>query len=743
MNLKTHLDIFRVKTALKITIAGIICVLIINLFHMTFGYLSSLFVFLIMVLTHGRILVVGVQIIIGVFLSAAVSLLIAYLFYDTKVLYLLFMALWIFFCMTHIGKYFIPTLLSSIAAAISMFTTVFVSISETTLTVDNFVIQIVLAVVVAWIVDDYVWPHRTKSTLTLTLSSVFNDFSERMRSYMSGTDGGASEYMSGGVSLNTFNNLVNLVDRTAQESRGVRFPTGPYTRVVAYAKNIFIKLDLLQDYMKGKHEFLRDERVSENLDKVFAYFSEHFSRLGDEVTGGGQTELSADEIDGTLKALREAYDELHSVEGRDYDYFEDLMAFGALLPLLEDIESLLHKTSDTLNIVSSGEYERMLHERVTRTPEVEKAREQKKAFMTRQQAQQALKTVIIIFLLLLGEMFLNLPGGTQASFYGVLFGSMPNLGQAHMKGKYAIIGVIIGLMYGLLGLWLVSVVAHFPIMLLLFILGFFVAAYLASGRQTIAAAAFQAGLMMPYVLLIDSGPELALSTAKMRFLALLMATSIGLLVLHNVWPVNPYNQLKKKLSDAVRISGVIFGTLLKLDEKEKERIDSLVTPLAASLPTSTTLLADAQFLVATDKLHFEESLEIIDSLAKIYEELETLKRNVFAEMDNELLNLHLTHMAPDYKKICDYFERVSEQFAGGGDVSGEINSIKAEIVKHREEFRESGVSRRFGVEDLERTVLIATSVDGIIDSLYEISVSMARIGGVEQADQVKLSASRV
>ena len=437
------------------------------------------------------------------------------------------------------------------------------------------------------------------------------------------------------------------------------------------------------------------------------------------------------------------YDELHSVEGRDYDYFEDLMALGALLPLLEDIESLLNKTSDTLNIISSGEYEQMLHERVTRTPEVEKAREQKSAFMTRQQAQQALKTVIIIFLLLLGEMFLDLPGGTQASFYGVLFGSMPNLGQAHMKGKFAIIGVIIGLMYGLLGLWLVSVVAHFPIMLLLFILGFFVAAYLASGRQTIAAAAFQAGLMMPYVLLIDSGPELALSTAKMRFLALLMATSIGLLVLHNVWPVNPYNQLKKKLSDAVRISGVIFGKLLKLDEKEKERIESLVTPLAASLPTSTTLLADAQFLVATDKLHFEESVEIIDSLAKIYEELETLKRNVFAEMDNELLNLHLTHMAPEYKKICDYFERVSEQFVGGGEVSGEINSIKAEIVKHREEFRESGVSRRFGVEDLERTVLIATSVDGIIDSLYEIFVSMARIGGVEQADQVKLSASRV
>lgn len=742
MDLKTYLDIFRVKSALKITLAGIICILIINIFHMQSGYLSVLFVFLIMVLSHGRILKVGIQIVIALFLSAVVSLLVAYLFLDSKYLYLILMGLWIFSCMTFIGKYFLPTLLASILAAMSVFTAVFQSVSDTTHTVDHYFIQTVLAICVSWIVDDYIWPHRSKSALSVTLSSVFNDYAERLKSYSRRDSVAASPYESGTVSLNTVNNLVNLVKRADQESRGDDFPIDPYIRIVAFAKSAYIKLDLLEGYLGGKHRFLEDERVSDNLDTIFSALSERFEELGGAVYEDREPGDLKDDLDASLKSLHGIYTDMRSARGEGEDYFEDLMAFGALLPLLEDIVSLQKKTTDTFHLIQSGQFGKPKRERVTRTPEVETERKKNRVFITRGEAQQAMKTVIIIMLLLLGELFLHLPGGSQASFYGVLFGSMPNLGQAHLKGRFAILGVIIGLLYGLFGLHVISLVPHFPVMLLLFFLGFFLAGYLSSGKQTIAAAAFQVGLMMPYVLLIDTGPELNLSTAKMRFLALLMATSVGLLVLHNIWPVNPHEQLKKKISDAIRISGVIFGKLLKLDEKEKEKIDSLVTPLAASLPTSSSLLFDAQFVVNREKLHADEFVNIIDSIAVIYEELEVIKKTIYTNMDNELINMYLAHMAPDYKNIRVLFDRVSEQLETAEDVSGDIAALTDEIREHREEFRESGVSRKFGAEDIERNVLISTSVDGVLSSLHKISISINKISEEEVSEAVSLRTSR-
>ena len=34
--------------------------------------------------------------------------------------------------------------------------------------------------------------------------------------------------------------------------------------------------------------------------------------------------------------MKERYENMHLAEGKDQDYFEDLLAFGSILPLLED-----------------------------------------------------------------------------------------------------------------------------------------------------------------------------------------------------------------------------------------------------------------------------------------------------------------------------------------------------------------------------------------------------------------------
>ena len=747
MNLKDYLVIFRFKIALKITLGGVIAVLICNYCHLSSGFLSPVILYMIMSGFHGKTFEVGVQSLIGNILSGIYSLFIVYYFLDSKPLYLILAAVWIFFCITFIGKYLIASVLSAILAAMTMFVAISGTVSETTAAVQNYIVQLFIAVTVSWLVDEIIWPHRSKEALYLTLSAVYKDYSSRFRSYIRAEGRGVQVQKFDSASVDIFNNLVNLVRRTEREARGEEFHAEPYLMLVAYAKSMYIKLDVLGGFMSEEHRCLEDKVVSESLNDFFALLSEGFGKLADAIQDNRSAAPYVSELDTRIADLKELYENMHSVEGKDRDYFEDLLALGAMLPLLEDTATLLRKAFQVWNVIYNRGYDKLARERVTRSPGVERIKSARPPYITKEEAHQSIKTVIVIMLLLLGELIFKLPGGYQASFYGVLFGSIPNTGQAHLRGKLAIIGVVAGLLYGIVGLYIVTLIPHFLLLILIYVLGTFVSAYVASGSQKIAFSGLQAGLMLPYVFFTTMGPQINLNLAIMRFFALLMASAIGLLVLHNIWPVSPYRELKKKISSALRISGAIFEQLLVLDEKEKEqvkdKIESLVNPLAATMPTSTSLLFDAQYIISDEKLHAEDFVHIIESLEVIYAELETLKKTMYAEIDNELLKNYLEHMAPDYRTLCGLFDRASRQFSTGDDPDTAALELSRQIQEHRKEFRETGFWKQFSLEDVEKNVLITASVDTVLDALHKIMVSISNIREAEASPGTQLTASKV
>lgn len=742
MDLKHYLSVFRVKAALKITLGGVICILICNYFHLPSSYLSPVILFMIMTAYHGKTFEVGVQSLVGSVLSGVYSLLIVYYFLDSKPLYLILAAIWIFFCITFIGRYVIASVLSAILTAMSMFVAIFSTVSQTTVTVENYLVQLFIAVAVSWLVDEIIWPQRSREAFFLTLSTVYKDYSERFGSYARGGGRTAGDQKFESTSLDIFTNLVNLVRRTERETRGEEFPVDPLLMLVAYAKSAYIKLDLIGGFMNGDHPCLEDEDVTGKLGALYSSLSEGFGSLARAMDENRAAAAPDSGLDDGIAALKERYETMHSAEGQDQDYFEDLLAFGSILPLLEDTVTLLGKSRSVWSVIYDHSYDTLVRERVTRAPEVEKDRAKQAFSISVETAHQSIKTIIVIMLLLIGELVFHLPGGFQASFYGVLFGSIPNTGQAHLRGRLAIIGVLLGLLYGITGLYIVALIPHFLILVLLFSLGFFISAYVTSGSQKIAFSGLQAGLMVPYVFLADTGPPVNLDLAMMRFFALLMASAIGLFVLHNVWPVSPYNELKKKVSKALGISGAIFGKLLMLDEKERAQIESLVDPLAATLPTSTSLLFDAQFIISDSRLHAEEFIEIIESLEVIFAELETIKKTIYCGMDNELMKKYLEHMAADYRTVCGIFDKASQQFRTGDDASLFLASLMSGIKDHRQEFRETGIWKQFPLEDVERDVLIATSVDGVLASLYKITVCIKKINESELPSGIGLRASK-
>ncbi len=742
MDLNHYLSVFRVKAALKITLGGVISILICNYFHLQSSYLSPVILLMIMTGYHGRTFEVGVQSLIGSVLSGIYSLLIVYYFLDIKPLYLILAAVWIFLVITFIGRYVIASVLSAILGAMSMFVAIFGTVSETTASVENYLIQLFIAVTVSWLVDEIIWPQRSRATFFVTLSTVFKNYSERFDAYAgrAGVLTGSQRFPS--VSLTTFTNLVNLARRAERETRGEEFPAEPHLMLVAYAKSIYIKLDLIDGFMCEDHPCLADEGVTEKMRGLFSALSGGFEELAHAIDGERAAAFAGVGLEDGITSLKERYENMHSAEGKDMDYFEDLLVFGAILPLLEDTVTLLGKACRVWGIICDRSFDKLAADRMTRAPEVKKDREKKIFSISKETAHQSIKTIIVIMLLLLGELVFNLPGGFQASFYGVLFGSLPNTGQAHLRGRLALVGVLLALAYGITGLYIVALVPHFLILLLLFSLGFFIAAYVTSGSQKIAFSGLQAGLMLPYIFLTETGPPVSIDLAMMRFFALLMASAIGLFVLHNLWPVSPYNELKKKISNALVICGAIFGKLLMLDEKERDQIESLVNPLAATLPTSTSLLFDAQYIISDDRLHSESFVEIIESLDVMFAELETIKKTIYDRMDNELLRKYLEHMADDYKAVCGLFDKASQQFRSGEDVSLFVPPLMTRIKEHRQEFRETGFWKQFSLEEVERDVLIATSVDGVLSALEKITANIKKINESEMPEGLRLSASK-
>lgn len=529
------------------------------------------------------------------------------------------------------------------------------------------------------------------------------------------------------VSLITFSNLVTYLYRMQREEGNKDFPIDQYMKIITFSRGIFIKTEVLEEFILKEHSFSKDEQVANNINQILKIMSQSFSILAQSIGTKNIVHIQNKELEDSISSLHEHYKTMHEVEDRDDEYYEDLYAFGAMLPVLDDISDKIKRIANAINLFHGNNYSQIMANRVTHTNQVEKIKARSLIRINKENSIPAIKTVIIFMLLLFGEFVLGLPGGGQVAFYAILFGIIPNLGQAYMKSAYGIFGIVLGLVFAFLSLVLVSQTPHFLIFLFLYCLGTFIAAYFASSSKDISVAGLQAGLVIPYGLLFSTGPQVDLDTAITRVLALLSAAFIAIIVHHLVWPTNPFKLLKQKISNAVSISGEILSKLLVLDVRDKKTVDEMVLPLAATLPTSSSLLHDAEYIIRQDELHAEHFLQIIESIELMYADIETLKRTIYENFDSDIIHLYLAHMEPFYRRVCSAFEEASDQFNTAKDISDEISSVIEEIKINRAEFRESGAWRTFKPEEIEQSVLISTSIDNLLESLSKVSVAMVEI----------------
>jgi uncharacterized membrane protein YccC len=150
--------------------------------------------------------------------------------------------------------------------------------------------------------------------------------------------------------------------------------------------------------------------------------------------------------------------------------------------------------------------------------------------------KQALKIALGIFFIVWTNVYLNWPDGIQALIACTVIAAQPSLDKSHQRVYLRFLGIIVGGIYSAVG---IIILAHLPYLLtlmVLFLIGFGIAAYVALGDPRYSYGGVMAGVILPMAMFVNQGPLGTLSIVMDRFAGVLIGAAVGLLILYCIWP---------------------------------------------------------------------------------------------------------------------------------------------------------------------------------------------------------------
>lgn len=735
MTFQDQLNSFRVKKAIKVALASVICVIINALGDYQFGFFSVINVFILMVMIPETTVEQGII----VFLGSAIGVFVAYLFMslltELKPVYLILMIVWLLFCMYLFSspRYSFGALQAGLFSSWLMIAAMSDPAAVPSMGI-HLILQTALGIIAALLVHFLLWPPRHERLLKQMMSSILINFSEMFKNFLDenirASQPKGSRHK---LSLDSFSGLLAQISRASTATHDPEFPEDVYTKLVARLKDIYLKVEILYQTLSDGQFFLSDEEVVATLTAIFSQLSEHFSYLGQASYRGAKADSLSGNVSDEIVHLENIYREMHDKPGMGFDYYSEVTVFGTLIQVIKEIVQEVDSIDGYHNVIQNAEaYKKMKLGRISRDPALKKYRDEVGFHLEPARLRLSIKVVLAIMIVVFGDLYFDLPASVETLITAVLITAAPaNIGQAHLKEKLRFLAVIVGGLYSLAVILIVSNVTHFPVFLLLLWLGLFIGAYVSSGSERVAYAGFQMGVVLPLILLGTDGPPTSFTIAIQRFVGVIIGGAIALVIVHFVWPVDPLERLREGLAIALHKSGLTLKALLRPNKKDEKDIESQVMTIASELPTSATLLKDAHYVVGESDLHSREYIQVIESLEIIYAELENLRKAVYSDDGSELINKYFSFMSSHYEKIGIVFDRLSEHIKAGTntETAGDINidELINEVRSARARFRESGVSLQFSSEDLEKFSLLVTSMDGILSSLANVSKAVTVI----------------
>jgi len=737
MTLKEFQQQSRMQSTIKTVLVGVICVLVGEYFHLDDLYFSVLLSFLLMTAFKGKVFKASLNALIATIIFGFISVMIGLVFFDNSVLYLLLSCLLIFIAVLLVPLINIGAIIAGIVSSIILFFTVFNGVEASTETYYLLCAQFFITFVVASIVDSFVLPFKSYEALRLTIGSSFVSLSghfNNLNNILSKNP--ESEKV---INLDTFNQMKELIRITdKKEVKNYRYNL--QVKVAIYTKEIYVKNEIIRNILLEDNKEWLDTVITEEIKLLNTNVSEalnciHANWISDFNDDSSINEEVTNALNSDIKNLEDIYKELHYQAGKEPEYYEKLLSFGSLVELYNIIILKLHKIDA---LVRDSKDPLFKADKISDLREIRKTEmmpDYMHLLLNKGNVRQAVKIIIITLIVLFGELYMKWPGGFQVTFFSVLFGLLPNIGQVHQKAKISIQAVFVSIIYGFVCLAVLSQVQSFMLLILFFILGGFIFSYLANGTTSSSYGWLHALLIVPFSLLVTNvGVVDDLSSAIQRGFALIVVACVGIVIQHTIWPVIPEKQLRSSISKSLVSTAKILQELLKMDINKSDEVRNLVRKQSDFLPSINTLFNDAKYLVNSEDENTHEYMIIIERIEYLYIQVESLYRGIYQNLDNRLLPLHLAHMKNNYDQLLDLIEKIALQLKDNSVNEVNFAIITKDFIENRDKFRASEIWKKFSDNEIEHSVFIAKSIDDILNSVDEISRAINFINNSKNQD---------
>jgi uncharacterized membrane protein YccC len=711
MTLHEHVERFRVRLAIKATVAAVLCACIGIVFHLEYGYLAPLVTILVLIVFRGQTIKAGVPGFFACLISGSVAIIISVVLNDAPWAYVLCMLTLLFVWMALLTPVPLGHVLGGILIAMILFTVVLGTGPAEDLLL-GFWSQVFIGLAVAVAVDRVVWPSETENSLYDTLAALFEAFATDLEA------------------LATAPRAIPAAEPTSMaELCHIAYLSNFFARNLTRNTDVEVELNfrcrLIWDRLAGLRRFVRSREFQSLQDELAADFNGvvtdlaiHYRELADSALHRRPTAHLGDDRRLRIEKRIEAVDD---VQYRDPNATDRRVAAATMGRFLR------HALIDHGRLARA--YYAMIDDRVIpkRGWAPSRALSDLLAWPTAVAFKTSAKIVLIMLVLLVGVLYLDFPGSSLVAFYGITFGLTANLGQLYMKGKTGLLGIAGGLAYGIVGVSIIVQTPHLPVLIGIFALGVFLSAYLAAGDEKVAFMGLQAALVAPYVFFIFEGPEWTLTNGITRTCALAIAAAVAVVIQRVLWPVDPLALLRTVVVEALSDLGGTWRQLWSSDRGSgpyagaagEDRTDSLIL----SFGRSAELLKDSRYVVGSDHPVAGAYMRLLGSLEEIFAEGQLLARLIQLSKDNPLLDDAVAGYGKEIDTIGRGLATASVYFRDRADVTPMID-LRTRLAAFE---ADTGRLAPFGEPDSAAPIEDRRQISMIVGTLREIARSLGSV----------------
>ncbi|MEM9359065.1 MAG: FUSC family protein [Pseudomonadota bacterium] len=219
----------------------------------------------------------------------------------------------------------------------------------------------------------------------------------------------------------------------------------------------------------------------------------------------------------------------------------------------------------------------------------------------------SLKLVIGVLLGLLLIEVTNLPASAYLVVAILVVLSQPNAGRAHLRVRLWFPGVVLGSLWAIIGLSVLSLLPHFGVYLVWYLPGLFVAGYLGSGPDRYAFMGMQTVAGMATIMGMAAFPSQTFLFAEERVLGACIGFMVSLCVYHLLWPIHPAVELRKSIAVNLKKMAELVSLLSQISLAPEKanlvaEIHGRTASLKAQIEDDFGLLSDFSFMI-TRKVH--------------------------------------------------------------------------------------------------------------------------------------------